>query len=173
MTIEPDSRHAVQLGLAREVLHSFGELRMAARGASMVPSIFPGDVLTIRRLNAKEIACGDVALCVRNDRFFVHRVVGRSSDSSGVHWITRGDALTKDDQPVCESEVLGRVILAERDEKRWTPGRPAKLTRWAGWGVRRSGIALRLLLSWHSRRRLSSRSLFPATRFNVKGSSKC
>ena len=35
--------------LAAEVLRQFGEVRLKVTGASMLPSVWPGDVLTVRR----------------------------------------------------------------------------------------------------------------------------
>ena len=53
------------LALAEEVLRTAGELRFIAQGSSMVPSIFPGDVLEIRREAASKIPCNDIVLFVQ------------------------------------------------------------------------------------------------------------
>ena len=40
--------YETRLDLAAEVLHRFGEVRFIAHGSSMIPSIYPGDLLTVR-----------------------------------------------------------------------------------------------------------------------------
>ena len=40
---------AVKCELAAEVLRSSGELRLRVTGSSMLPAVWPGDELTIRR----------------------------------------------------------------------------------------------------------------------------
>ena len=144
----------VRVKLAADLLRSFGELRISALGASMAPAIFPGDVLTIRRLDAAAIQSGDIVLSTHDGRFFAHRVVSKSELSGGVRLLTRGDALRQADPPVGESELLGKVVCVERGAMKvpvlldltW----PQKCLQW---GIRRSNLILRLLLHFHSLRR--------------------
>jgi hypothetical protein len=150
MATSDEARHAIQLKLAAEVLRSFGELRLAALGSSMVPSIFPGDQLLIRRLSASEIQRDDIVLCTRGDRFIVHRVVGKVRDRATAGWITRGDGLTEDDPVVSECDLLGRVTLIERNGRQWFPLPPSRFAQFLRWAVGHSSIFLRLVLSWHS-----------------------
>ena len=56
----------LQVELAPETLQRFGELRFMARGGSMLPAIYPGDWLTIKRDMGRTIRCGEVVLCLRN-----------------------------------------------------------------------------------------------------------
>jgi hypothetical protein len=65
----------IRKGLFLEVLASFGEARLAVTGLSMLPAVWPGDILTVRRKRIEEIAPGDVVLYSRNGQFTVHRVV--------------------------------------------------------------------------------------------------
>ena len=159
MAASAKSRHDAQLSLAAEILRASGEVRLTAFGSSMVPSIFPGDVLTIRRQQSSSVRCGDVVLCTRGDRFVVHRVVRELSTSSTVGWVTRGDALDRDDPPVAEGELLGRVIAIERDGNTWAPARPSMMAQAATWAVRRSGTLLRFLLHAHAVRGRSAQRL--------------
>jgi hypothetical protein len=89
----------------------------------MVPAILPGDVLSIRRASLGEISAGEAVLYARTGRLFVHRVVDRISAATAdgpeeLRLVTRGDRMRRDDFPVSPSELLGRVVTIERDDRR-------------------------------------------------------
>ncbi len=110
-------------GMAQEVVRTFGELRLRVFGTSMVPSILPGDLVFIHRASLSDISPGEIVLFQQMGRFFVHRVVDRKviGDSSGPQesrLITRGDRLRDNDHPVSSSELLGRVVSIERDNRK-------------------------------------------------------
>ena len=109
----------VACGLAEEVVRAFGEVRLRVFGISMVPAIFPGDVVSIRRARMGEISVGEAVLYSRGGRLFVHRVVDRISAATGdlsgePRLITRGDRMRHDDFPVAPDELLGLVVAIER-----------------------------------------------------------
>jgi signal peptidase I len=99
---------AVKCDLACEVLRSFGSLRFAATGWSMLPTIWPGETLVVERVSPDQVRFGDVILVGRERRLCAHRVVS-TQDSGRPHWITQGDAMPAPDRPVSASELLGRV----------------------------------------------------------------
>jgi len=143
-------REGVVLSLASEVLRISGGLRFAALGASMVPTIFPGDILIIRRETARSTRCGDVVLFLREGRFCAHRLVKKAEEAGRISLVTRGDALAKDDPPLDESELLGRVAAVVRGRKRIElSGRPSARQIFARWAVRRWSGAVKWLLRWH------------------------
>ncbi len=160
--IPPATEHrpAVELALATEVLHAFGELRFVAQGSSMLPSIFPGDTLLVSRQPAASVRPGHVVLFSREGRFCAHRVVRAIDVDARPFVVTCGDALTKEDSPVAEHELLGRVTAVLRF------GKPIELERmksvpsfWLRWAVRHSDSVGTWLLRWHSlRTRLAQRS---------------
>jgi Peptidase S24-like len=166
-----ESRAAVELALATEVLRAFGELRFIARGASMLPSIFPGDLLLVLRERAASLRPGQIVLFSRDRRFCAHRVV-RAIEMGGQPFVvTCGDALTEEDSPVAEHELLGQVTAVIRRGKRIEFEEPLALgslwLRWTRWAVRRSHAAAVWLLRWHSlrtqvaRRSAAAHSNFP------------
>jgi phage repressor protein C with HTH and peptisase S24 domain len=59
--------------LAVEVLQKTGVLRLTAFGYSMLPTLFPGDILTVKAELLPAIQTGDVVLFTRQGRFFIHR----------------------------------------------------------------------------------------------------
>ena len=110
-------------GLAEEVVRKFGEVRLRVSGTSMVPSILPGDLVSIQRASLREISPEEIVVFLRKGRFIVHRVVDRKAavvecSSTAPCLITRGDRLRQDDTPVSALELLGRVISIERDNRK-------------------------------------------------------
>jgi hypothetical protein len=103
--------------LASEVLRSFGTLRFAATGWSMLPSVWPGETLVVERVDPSQVHIGDLVLVGREGRLCAHRVVGAAGGPENRQWITQGDALPVTDRPVAESELLGRVTYLIRAGK--------------------------------------------------------
>jgi signal peptidase I len=108
-------------GLAGDLVRTFGQIRLRVVGTSMVPSILPGDLISVQRAVAAEISSGESVLYVRDGRMVVHRVVGRTGSheqpfaAQGESFlITRGDRLRRSDPPVSSSELLGKVISIQR-----------------------------------------------------------
>jgi Peptidase S24-like len=109
--------------LAAEVVGTFGEVRLRVFGTSMVPSILPGDVVSVRQASLQDLSPGEIAVFLRHGRLFIHRVVHRNAeaiagDLEAAHLITRGDRLLHDDPPVTSSELLGRVGTVERGNRK-------------------------------------------------------
>ena len=89
----------------------------------MLPSLWPGDLLTIQSAAYDEIAPGDIVLVLRDDRFFIHRLVERRLGQDCLLWITRGDAMPHNDPPAAASELLGRVASIRRGNRSFVPSR--------------------------------------------------
>ena len=68
----------------------------------MLPTLWPGDVLTIEAAKSEELQLGNVVLFIRENRFFVHRVVGLTDKTV----TTRGDAMPKGDGVLRDEELL-------------------------------------------------------------------
>jgi Peptidase S24-like len=145
------SAQETRLELAAEVLHRFGEVRFLAQGASMIPSIYPGDLLTVSSKNAGDARCGEVVLLLTGGRFFVHRVVCKRPDRNRIVFVTRGDALSQEDPSIDASQLLGCVTNVLRN------GKPVKLSshlspwmKFLRWIVRNSATSAKVLLAAHS-----------------------
>jgi signal peptidase I len=117
-------------GLAGEIVRSFGVVRLRVFGTSMVPSILPGDLISIERADVLEVSYGDVVLYSRDGRMFVHRVMAHAGSSDEPRLITRGDRLCYNDPPVSSTELLGRVTSIERGDRKIEPlDKPARPNR--------------------------------------------
>ena len=146
-------REDVVADLAAEVLREFGEFEFVAWGSSMIPAVFPGDTLIVRSDTPASMCPGDVVLLARARRFYAHRLVNKTEEEGSMRLITRGDALSQDDPPFAQAEMLGRVAGVIRRGKRIDlerhPGKAQKMLRWT---VQHSDFATKWLLRWHSLR---------------------
>jgi hypothetical protein len=146
-----DTRSELKGQLFLETLKSFGQAKLAVTGTSMLSSIWPGDILEVRRQNAAEIRQGEVVLFERDGRLLAHRVVAKVGGPERALLVTRGDALRAPDSPVSPEELLGRVTAILRGGRRLEP----RLTRWgrvASWVLSRSDLCTRLALRLKKRK---------------------
>jgi hypothetical protein len=104
-----DSEHALKCELAAQVLRSFGTLRLEVTGLSMLPSVWPGDILFIERCGMGKIAARDIILFARQGKLVAHRVLYKTAVGDKPHAITQGDGLLSPDDPVSPTELLGSV----------------------------------------------------------------
>jgi Peptidase S24-like len=147
------SHNAVRLELAAEALRRFSEVRFVARGSSMVPSIYPGDCLTVQTFGAETPRRGEIVLYQRDGEFCVHRIVGILSKGGALFYVLQGDALTDYDPPVAACELLGRVTSLERRGESLKPNFSGGILYRAMCGIiRRSRFVVPMLLRWHAMR---------------------
>jgi hypothetical protein len=145
-----DSAHEARLNLAAEVLHRFGEVRFAAQGSSMIPSIYPGDLLTVRSISPDTVRRGEIVLALLGGRFFVHRVMRKWPERDRVVFATRGDSLSQEDPSIDGSQLLGSVVaISRRGKSVKIVARPKPWHRAIRWSVRNSAMFARLLLATH------------------------
>ncbi len=62
--------------LVSEAVRAVGRVRLRVSGTSMVPSMRPGDLITVERAGTAEIAPGEIVVFARAGRLVVHRVTG-------------------------------------------------------------------------------------------------
>jgi len=111
--VVPDSTapgESARISLFIDLLSQLGEASFRVTGSSMLPSVRPGDILTVRQCDARDARVGDIALFTRDRRLFAHRVVAHS----GASLVTQGDAIPTPDPPVTTSEFLARVVSVNR-----------------------------------------------------------
>ncbi len=87
-------------------------VRLRVRGASMAPTLRPGDVVMVEPITDAALRLGDWVL-VRGEREnYLHRYVGRRADRV----LTKGDAHRRLDPPWPPAAIRGRVTAAYRDD---------------------------------------------------------
>lgn len=125
-----ESQEDHKLHLVAEALSAGHTIRLQAQGTSMLPSIWPGDVLSIEPKPGREIVPGDIVLVAKQRRFFVHRLI----EKYDARWITRGDSLAQNDEPAPQAQVLGKVSLIHKKSKTTLPTpRLSPLSRALAW----------------------------------------
>jgi hypothetical protein len=169
--VSADAAHATRLELAAEILHRFGEVRFVALGGSMVPSIYPGDLLTVRSESIADARRGEIVLFLLGGRPYVHRIVRKWPERHRLAFATRGDSLPKEDPSVDASQLLGRVTAIERRGKSvaiiTAPGRVTRAMRWA---ARNYPMFTRFLLSVHNLRTRIAATSAPSNEIAVRES---
>ena len=96
--------------LLKEVLLRWGCARLQVNGTSMLPSLFPYDVVLLMPCSASELVPGDLVLGEHKQGWLLHRVV--RLENGWMH--TRGDLLSFDDPPTNAENVLAKVVGLER-----------------------------------------------------------
>ncbi|MGH7866525.1 MAG: hypothetical protein ACREP9_02575 [Candidatus Dormibacteraceae bacterium] len=127
--MEPQELDEVRCSLAAEALRSRGVLNLRATGVSMLPTLWPGDLLTVQCLRGEEAEPGEIVLYTRHRRFFGHRIVSRSLRGEDASLVTRGDCMPADDPPIGRDEMLGKVTEIQRSGSIFLPTRRLSLFR--------------------------------------------
>lgn len=104
-------RDACKCSLAAEVLQSQGSLQLRVTGLSMLPTLWPGDLLSVQAVDFEQIQPQDIVLYQREGRFFIHRLVRKTFDNA---FVARGDCMSTEDAPACAGALLGKVTAVSR-----------------------------------------------------------
>jgi peptidase S24-like protein len=149
--VEPKPELVGRVGceLIAEALRAGREVRLRVTGSSMIPSLWPGDTLTVRASGERAPSIGEVLLFERDGRLFAHRVVERASET---RLITRGDSLPCDDHPVAIAQVLGSVTAVSRNSRTVAAGlsQPKRAMRLLSFAARHSDLLRRVILKLHA-----------------------
>jgi hypothetical protein len=141
-------RASLRCELAAEVVQNFGEARLQVTGASMLPTVWPGDVVFVQRRALRELQPGQILLAYRNGALIAHRIKSIAGD----RLITQGDSLPHSDPPVTSSELVGQVVSILRGG-RDVPLKQSHWRRVLSAILRRSDFCLRMTLRagrrWH------------------------
>lgn len=149
----PKDPEEAKLDLVVEALHRCSRVQLRVWGMSMLPSLWPGDLVTLQTTTPEQIIPGDIGLVLGNKRFFIHRVIAKQGSQSGLSFITRGDALPDNDPSIAGAELLARVIAVRRANREFVPACRVSLADSAvGWILCRSDILRGLALRLHAAR---------------------
>ena len=127
--------------LVVEIAAKFGRVRFRVTGASMMPSVWPDDIVEIRRCDPADLEPAQIVLYRRMGRLVVHRIIRVEPD----FLVTRGDAVSDEDSPIRKADVLGRVVRIQRRGRLLYPKR-SRLLRTCSAIFRRSDFCLGMML---------------------------
>src|SRR5271157_6211990 len=94
---------AERSALLADVLHRGHGLRQGVRlrvhGESMLPALWPGDVVEIASCSLEDVRPGEIVLARREGRLFLHRLVRRCLVAPGTPngFLLRGDSMPGSD----------------------------------------------------------------------------
>ena len=125
--------------LIADVVRGHGKVLLKVAGASMVPALWPGDVVTVQRCAPQELISGSIIVFRQNQRLVVHRLMHWQEDCA----VTRGDLHPCLDLPTPAGDVIGRVETIERNGRRVSPRLSLRQSA-VGFVLRRSQRA-----TWH------------------------
>ncbi|HVB81607.1 MAG TPA: S24/S26 family peptidase [Candidatus Binataceae bacterium] len=141
--------------IAQALRAARGPVMLRVGGSSMVPAIWPGDIIEVSSVNDRSLPEQAVALFGRDGRLCAHRIVAVESHDGATRLITRGDALAACDPPLPCAEVLGYVGAVIRHGRRipMASKAPSQAARMLSFAIRNSVIVRHLALGLHARRR--------------------
>jgi signal peptidase I len=138
MNVKFEQRSASACELVAEVARRFGEVQLRVTGASMLPAIWPGDILCVRRCSVFDLQPGRILLYRRHGKLIAHRIVSIQGDIV----TTQGDSIGHNDTPITESDFVGQVISVVR-RGRCVPDQPSFIRRIGSGILRRSDLSIR------------------------------
>jgi signal peptidase I len=142
----------LKLSMSAEFLRARGFLRLKVAGRSMLPTMWPGDVLTIESRRPGDLTVGDIGLFEHRARFFIHRIQRLLILNGSLHFVTRGDSASHDDPPFPPESLLGKVVQIEHGKKTFVPvNHPSSRIQCLGWIFCHCDHLRNLALSVHSR----------------------
>ena len=166
-TVPCSNWSAVRSALVADALRGRGHLRMRVHGESMLPSLWPGDVVEIEGCSPADVRPGEIVLALREDRLFLHRLVTLCTPNG---FELRGDSVPRSDW-FPPAALLGRLV-SRADERlgisaaHLRPGLNVNWldVNWCGANCSRAlgllfchcSLARRLALKLHSRWRVTA-----------------
>jgi len=134
----------------------------------MLPSLQPGDILSVEGKAAGGVNSGDIVVLTDNYQWLVHRVLRLYQDHSCWKILTKGDNRLTPDPVWVSPEAVGKVIMIQRGE------------RWIRFDRRSARFANRMIAFYSnlqigcasSPMNLKQRFIYKITSLAINGSSK-
>jgi signal peptidase I len=140
--------------MAAEALRRSGRLRLQVHGESMLPALWPGDVVEIASCSPEDVQPGEMVLALREDRFFLHRFVAPCKPSG---FLLRGDSMPRSDPQFPREAWLGRMVRnGNANDVFGTTWFAVKCSRALGLLLCHCSLARRLALKLHQRWKAST-----------------
>jgi hypothetical protein len=125
-------------------------LHLRVHGESMLPALWPGDVVEIASCSMEDVRPGEIVLAVREGRLFLHRLVSPCTPKG---FRLRGDSMPGCDPQYPREALLGKFVRAVGGDRGLCS--PA-LSRALGVVFCHCSSARRLALKLHGRRKASA-----------------
>ncbi len=110
-----DTRYLI-LETSHEILKDGIPIRCKVGGISMLPLLWPGDVIIIDPIDIEQIAIGDIVVFKLDNRLVAHRLISISSNNNSKFLFTKGDSNLKKDEPISAELLIGVVRNVVKNE---------------------------------------------------------
>jgi hypothetical protein len=153
-----EERSALLADVLRRGVHLRQGVQLRVHGESMLPTLWPGDVVEIVSCSLEEVRPGEIVLALRDGRLFLHRFVASCTPDT---FLLRGDSMPASDPPYPPEAFLGRVVRSTGEGRSVSApalrlGLGVKWSRTVGMLLCYCSLARRLALRLHSRRKASA-----------------
>jgi len=116
MLVEANTKKFKNLMTFGETLLNEGKtMQVKVGGISMFPYLRKGDIVFIKK--ESKYALGDIVVFKTEEKFIAHRLIKFDKSKHSTYIISRGDSMLKNDLPIPESEIMGKVIQMKRNNK--------------------------------------------------------
>jgi hypothetical protein len=159
---------AERTAFAADVLRRSGHLHLRVQGESMLPTLWPGDVVGVSSCTLEEIRPGEIVLALRDSRFFLHRYISTCKLGG---FLLRGDSMPGTDPRFPREALLGRLTCRSNA----TFAHVAFDVMWSravGMLLCHCGVIRRVALKLHGRRTVRSSEL-GVTELGSEGPEAC
>ncbi len=121
-------------------------VRLRVHGGSMLPALWPGEVVEIASCSMEDVKPGEIVLALRESRLFLHRLIAPCTPNG---FLLRGDSMPGCDPQYPPEALLGKLVRGVDEGRGFSS---AALSRALGMLFCHFGLARRLALKLHSRR---------------------
>jgi peptidase S24-like protein len=109
-----ENSNALRSFLVAEVLRRGGHVRVRVRirGESMLPTLWPGDLVEIESCSLENVRPGEIVLAQHDERLVLHRLVACHRPNG---FLLRGDSVPSPDPVLPPEALLGRLVSRGHD----------------------------------------------------------
>jgi Peptidase S24-like len=125
---------AERSALLADALQRTGRVRLRVHGESMLPALWPGEVVEIVSCGLEDVQSGEIVLARRDGRLFLHRLIAPATPEG---FRLRGDSVPASDPLFPADALLGRLV------RRSSSGRPGE-----GQAVSVSALPIHFAARW-------------------------
>lgn len=86
-------------------------------GFSMKPSLYPGDLVFIKKFHNKDYKPYDIIISKQNNKLIAHRLILKIDTVSNSYYLCKGDALKRYDKLIPENQILAKVTRIKKQNR--------------------------------------------------------
>ena len=118
------TRLSLAMDMLNEVIERDEDVPLKTFGLSMAPTIYGGEWVVVRRVNAEKVGMGDVVIYQAGNVFVAHRVIRKRERDGKAYFTVKGDAHLEAEGEIAEGEIVAKVVSLQKKDKRIDLDRP-------------------------------------------------